>query len=46
MTLVEVSIRVNPKKLLISFDAVRLKINQCQTEIFNPNQNSIRLKMI
>ena len=29
------------KKFSISFDAIRLKINLTQSEIFNPNQNSI-----
>ena len=33
----------NIKKISISFDEIRLKINPSQFEIFNPNQNSIRL---
>ena len=45
----EICIRANSsssdsirKKFSMSFDVNRLKINQSQSEIFNPNQNSIR----
>ena len=46
----EICFRANPnsfesirKKFSISFDVIRLKINPSPSEIFNPNQNSIRI---
>ena len=37
--------QANPKKILISFEVNRLKINPPQSEIFNPNQNSIQFNL-